>query len=79
MNVIPGFGGARGDGPAALDVAQIERYLGIDVGAETIKLVEVLRQGAELRIGIRRLAEHHKEPARCLLDMLGESDWPCLS
>ena len=68
-----------GGGIPAADAWPIQRFLGIDVGAETIKVVEVLRQGAELRCGRRRLVEHHKQPAACLLELLGDFDWPGLS
>lgn len=69
----------RGNRNATVDAVRTERFLGIDVGAETIKVVEVLREGSELRLGRRRLVEHHKEPAPCLLELLGEFDWPSLS
>ena len=60
------------------DAKHIWRFLGIDIGAETIKVIEVLREGPELRIGRRQLLEHHKEPARCLLELLTKFDWPNL-
>ena len=69
----------QGDRNATPDTAPIQRFLGIDVGAETIKVVEVLREGPELRTGRRRLVEHHKEPAPRLLELLGEFDWTSLS
>ncbi len=68
-------GGADGGAPVP-EGGAIQRFLGIDVGAETIKVVEVLRQGTDLRRGACRLVEHHKEPARRLLELLGEFDWP---
>jgi predicted CoA-substrate-specific enzyme activase len=64
---------------AAANVARTPRFLGIDVGAETIKVIEVLREGPELRTGRRRLVEHHKEPTPRLLELLGEFDWASLS
>jgi len=69
----------RDDRNATANAALSQSFLGIDVGAETIKVVEVLREGTELRIGRRRLVEHHKEPARRLLELLGEFDWLNLS
>jgi predicted CoA-substrate-specific enzyme activase len=69
----------RGARSAALDASRIQRFLGIDVGAETIKVIELLRQGPQLRTGRRRLIEHHKEPAPRLLELLGEFDWASLS
>jgi len=55
--------------------AQEARFLGIDVGAETIKVVEMLVSGSGLKFGHRRLVEHHKEPGPRLLELLGELDW----
>lgn len=69
-----------GQGGGALPAAaRTQRFLGIDVGAETIKVVEVLRQGADLRTGRRRLVEHHKQATLCLLELLADFDWPGLS
>jgi predicted CoA-substrate-specific enzyme activase len=69
----------RGDGPPPPDALRTQRFLGIDVGAETLKVIEMLRQGTQLRLGRRRLVEHHKEPTRRLLELLGEFDWPSLA
>ncbi len=46
------------------------RFVGIDVGAETIKVVELVRQGDALVCGARgrRLIEHGKEPGARLLE-----------
>ncbi len=53
------------------------RSLGIDVGAETIKVVEMVeRPDGELRWVGRAIREHDKEPGETLLEMLrGEVDW----
>jgi len=51
------------------------RYVGIDVGAETIKVVEVHRDGAGLTWARRDIAEHHKEPGPTLSRMLSGWDW----
>ena len=64
--------GAATGGPAP------ERFMGIDVGAETIKVVELLRDGATLRCGRRQIVEHGKEPGRCLLNLLPDWDWPAV-
>ena len=69
----------RHGGNATPEASRAQRFLGIDVGAETIKVIEMLRQGAELRSGRRRLVEHHKQPTLRLLEVLGEFDWPNLS
>ena len=79
MIVKPVSVDAGGNGNATPHAVGVQRFLGIDVGAETIKVIEVLRQGTELRLGRRRLVEHHKEPTQRLLELLGEFDWPNLS
>ena len=55
-----------------------DRWLGIDIGAETIKVVELRREGADLAWARRLVAEHHKEPGPVLLDLLAGLDWPSL-
>ena len=52
-----------------------KRYIGIDMGAETIKVVELTREGADLRWTGRWLVEHHKEPAVRLLEVLRSLEW----
>ena len=44
-----------------------ERYVGIDIGAESLKVVELTRQGGELKWTGRWLVEHHKEPEAGLI------------
>ncbi len=56
-------------------VANGLRYLGIDLGAETLKVAEVTREGGELRWTRRRILEHGKEPAAALRQTLAEWDW----
>ena len=53
------------------------RFLGIDVGAETIKIVELVRDtdGAALRQTRRRIVEHCKKPEPVLRELLEEWDW----
>jgi predicted CoA-substrate-specific enzyme activase len=55
--------------------AMAERFIGLDVGAETVKAAELVREGGDLRWARRRLVEHHKEPGPALLDLLKEWDW----
>jgi len=57
----------------------MERYVGIDVGAETIKLAEVVRQGDALRLVRHALVPHGKEPGPRLLDLLRVWDWDSVS
>ncbi len=51
------------------------RFLGIDVGAETVKVVELVGTRGVLEVGQRRLVEHHKDPAGALVKLLTELDW----
>ncbi|MBK8480688.1 MAG: CoA activase [Proteobacteria bacterium] len=52
------------------------RYLGVDVGAETIKLVELTREpGGTLRWTRRALFEHQKDPTARLRALLADWQW----
>ena len=51
------------------------RFIGIDMGAETLKVVELVREGAIVKVARRALAEHHKEPGPRLVEILREWDW----
>jgi predicted CoA-substrate-specific enzyme activase len=71
-------------GPTGLDAATLpgasedgssQRFLGIDVGAETIKVLELIREDGALRVGRRALAEHGKRPGPVLLELLRDWDW----
>ena len=53
----------------------LNRYLGIDLGAETIKFVVVEKSDDGVRISCRRRAEHRKDPAKALKAVLSELDW----
>jgi predicted CoA-substrate-specific enzyme activase len=52
-----------------------ERFIGIDIGAETIKVVELVKENEELRWSRRALVEHHKEPASQLRELLSQWGW----
>ncbi|HEX5400327.1 MAG TPA: BadF/BadG/BcrA/BcrD ATPase family protein, partial [Verrucomicrobiae bacterium] len=52
------------------------RHLGIDASAETIKLVELRRDGNGLRIERAEILEHGKNPGRVLREALKDWDWP---
>jgi predicted CoA-substrate-specific enzyme activase len=52
-----------------------QRFVGIDVGAETIKLVELQRNGDGLHIGGTEILEHGKNPGAVLLELLRRRDW----
>jgi predicted CoA-substrate-specific enzyme activase len=57
----------------------MERFVGIDVGAEAIKLAEVAREGEGLRLIRHALVPHGKEPGPRLLDLLRVWDWDSVS
>ncbi|NOZ85054.1 MAG: CoA activase [Deltaproteobacteria bacterium] len=52
----------------------VKRYIGIDVGAETVKVVELLKHGDKLEPGRKLIAEHHKEPEKVILDLCKQID-----
>ena len=52
-----------------------ERYVGIDVGAETIKWVELERRHGRLCWTRRELHEHHKAPERLLPELCARLAW----
>jgi predicted CoA-substrate-specific enzyme activase len=53
-----------------------ERFIGIDMGAETIKVVELTQDDeGQLRWSRRHLVEHHKEPGKHLLELLSSWGW----
>jgi predicted CoA-substrate-specific enzyme activase len=51
------------------------RYIGIDIGAETVKLVELTGGTDGLRWTRRHVAEHCKDPAGTLLEALADWSW----
>ena len=51
------------------------RFVGIDVGAETIKLVELVGSAGKLRWVRRQIVEPHKHPARALREQLEAWQW----
>ncbi|MBZ5498943.1 MAG: acyl-CoA dehydratase activase-related protein [Acidobacteriia bacterium] len=52
-----------------------QRFVGIDIGAETLKAVELVRHDGSLRLMRRTLIEHAKNPGPALLRILDEWDW----
>jgi len=52
-----------------------ERILGLDLGAETVKVAELVREGSDLRPHRTWSREHGKDPARALADLLVEIEW----
>ena len=61
--------------PESADLSRA-RFIGIDVGAETIKVVELTDLGGRLAWTRRAIIEHHKEPVGRLLPMLEDAGWP---
>ena len=57
----------------------MERYIGIDVGAETIKLAEVGGYDDGLRLVRHAIVPHGKEPGARLLEVLQTWDWRTVS
>ncbi|HET8539243.1 MAG TPA: BadF/BadG/BcrA/BcrD ATPase family protein [Anaeromyxobacter sp.] len=57
----------------------MERYVGIDVGAETVKLAEVVREADSLRLVRHALVPHGKEPGPRVLELLRAWDWDSVS
>jgi hypothetical protein len=55
------------------------RFIGIDAGAETLKLVELLRSKSGWRVGRCEVIEHGKKPASALLNALSRIDWQTAS
>jgi predicted CoA-substrate-specific enzyme activase len=51
------------------------RFVGIDMGAEALKVVELERENSALTVSRRALVEHHKEPGKRLLEILGDWSW----
>ena len=56
-----------------------ERYVGIDVGAEALKVVELTRRRGELQWTGRWRAEHHKQPVEGLRSILETLSWEALA
>ena len=56
-----------------------ERFVGIDVGAETIKLIELTRRNGVLERTRQARVEHHKTPGPVLLGLLEDWNWDGLA
>jgi len=66
---------AKSSGGAPAGNRAGERFLGLDIGAETIKLVEVIRHGPDVHVGGREILEHGKKPGPALLEALRHWGW----
>ena len=56
-----------------------KRFIGLDVGAETIKAVELSRLDGVLERTRKELIEHRKAPGPALLGLLADWDWDGLA
>ena len=68
-----------GDRARGCDSPARERFIGIDVGAETVKIVELLRHGSGIDLGRRIIVEHGKEPQAAVMKILADLDWPTVT
>ncbi len=63
----------------AVDQGRRERFIGLDVGAETVKVVELTRRNGKLECTRKVLVEHNKAPEPALLALLEDRDWEGLA
>ncbi|MBI4510830.1 MAG: CoA activase [Deltaproteobacteria bacterium] len=58
-----------------------DRFVGVDIGAETLKLVELVREEPRepLRLARCHIASHQKDPAAVLLPLLDQWEWPTVT
>jgi activator of 2-hydroxyglutaryl-CoA dehydratase/predicted nucleotide-binding protein (sugar kinase/HSP70/actin superfamily) len=59
--------------------SKVPRFLGLDVGTETVKWVELLREGEDLRLAKCEIFEHGKKPGPRLLELWDRWNWPGVS
>jgi len=57
----------------------LERFIGLDVGAETAKVIELTRRNSVLECTRKVLVEHRKTPGPLLLGLLEDWDWEGLA
>jgi len=62
-------------GARSAGCSRSQRFVGIDVGTETIKAVEIVREHGGWRWTRRQTVEHHKEPGPRLQKLLADWDW----
>lgn len=68
-------GGSTQSGRGEAQAPHGGRFIGVDAGAETIKLIEVRREGTALRVTRRAIVEHGKKPGPALVEALRPWDW----
>jgi predicted CoA-substrate-specific enzyme activase len=54
----------------------MSRFIGLDIGAETLKLVELREERGVLTWVRRQIVEHRKAPGDALREILASWDWP---
>ena len=57
-------------------IADGARFIGMDIGAETLKLVELRQADGTLGVARREIIEHGKQPGQRLVEVLRNWDWP---
>src|SRR5512142_25063 len=57
----------------------MNRLIGIDLGAETAKVVELIGRDGALTVARRARIDHHKDPASALVPVLKEWQWTSAS
>lgn len=55
--------------------AAASRFIGIDAGAETLKIVELVHDNGRVRVARREIIQHGKRPGPVLIDVLRRWDW----
>ena len=61
--------------PTGVARGQLSRFIGVDAGAETIKLVEVRPEAGKMKIVRWEILEHGKRPGQLLLESLQRWNW----
>jgi predicted CoA-substrate-specific enzyme activase len=69
----------KGNADGGTSAGTPRRFLGIDVGAETVKVVELIESDGRRQFGRRHRRAHHKNPGAVLTRILEEYDWQDLS
>ena len=57
----------------------LKRYLGIDIGVETVKIAEITEREGKLAIGRCALYEHEKKPWETVENCLASMEWHSVS
>jgi activator of 2-hydroxyglutaryl-CoA dehydratase len=63
----------------AVEQGQQERFIGLDVGVETVKVAEFTRRNGKLECTRKALVEHNKAPGPAVLALLEDRGWENLT